>query len=79
MRCLERDPAVRYQDADEILVDLQGAQIYRSRTCLSRRRRYADGPDSNSRIHGIKRVDLGRWRGHCSLAVLTFAIPRSGT
>jgi eukaryotic-like serine/threonine-protein kinase len=26
MRCLEKDPAVRYQNANEIVVDLQGAQ-----------------------------------------------------
>ena len=72
MRCLERDPAVRYQHADEIVLDLQGA---RSTVSTSR------GSGGMSRTVQIQIPEFAnnRWiwgvAGVVALVALTFAIP----
>src|SRR5271154_301686 len=72
MRCLERDPAVRYQRADEIVLDLQGA---RSTVSTSR------GSSGMSRTVQIQIPEFAnnRWiwavTGVVALLVLVFVIP----
>ncbi len=61
MRCLERDPAVRYQRAEEIVLDLQGAKS--TVTTYRGGGHHTHGPNSNPRIYE-QAMDLGcRWRG----------------
>ncbi len=72
MRCLERDPAVRYQRADEIVLDLQGA---RSTVSTSR------GSGGMSRTVQIQIPEFAnnRWIwgvvGVIALVALVFALP----
>jgi eukaryotic-like serine/threonine-protein kinase len=72
MRCLEKDPAVRYQHADEIVLDLQGA---RSTVSASR----GSGGISRTVQIQIPEFANNRWiwgvAGIVALVVLTFAIP----
>jgi eukaryotic-like serine/threonine-protein kinase len=73
MRCLERDPTVRYQRADEILLDLQGA---RSTVSTSR----AGGGATRTVQIQIPEFRDKRWIwgvvGIAALFVLTLAIPQ---
>jgi eukaryotic-like serine/threonine-protein kinase len=72
MRCLERDPAVRYQRADEIVLDLQGA---RSTVSTSR----GSGGVTRTVQIQIPEFANNRWiwgvAGVIALVVLIFAIP----
>ncbi len=72
MRCLERDPGVRYQRADEILLDLQGAKSTVST--------YRGGGATRTVQIQIPEFRDKRWiwaiGGVVVLLALTFAIPQ---
>ncbi len=73
MRCLERDPATRYQSATEILADLQGLQGARSTTT------YRSAGASRTVQIQIPQFAERRWvwavAGVLALVLLAFAIP----
>jgi eukaryotic-like serine/threonine-protein kinase len=71
MRCLERDPSTRYQRADEIVLDLQGA-----RSTVST---YRGGGATRTVQIQIPQFTSNRWvwvaAGVVALLILSFAIP----
>jgi serine/threonine protein kinase/tetratricopeptide (TPR) repeat protein len=77
MRCLERDPADRYQNAYEILADLQGSQS--SVAGLSRAGISRIGNDTQSVVIQLPRFTERKWipitAGVVLLLAILFAIP----
>lgn len=71
MRCLEKDPSVRYQRADEIVLDLQGAKSTVST--------YRGGGATRTVQIQIPEFSNNRWiwvaAGVVALIILAFAIP----